>query len=239
MMVVIISSAIVLAFVLGFAISSLKILLVTQFDLVFLQDPNILGGKVFAVALTVATIPNIIIGFYLYLNGINANQAVKLATGNSGANHLDYIFVYMTFWAILCVLMLLIAVFYIPHHIRNIQENNAAILAGEAYSEKKNPNLKKLLQVFLIILSIIFVLWIDNITHDAESRTIVPAHIFCLVPTAMLLFFTLDTNVGTFVMKHTSTKILEFQFCRGCIARIAPLPQQQECLALSIICSRD
>jgi hypothetical protein len=228
--VVIISSSVTLAFILGFAISSLKILLVTQFYFIFLQDPDQLGQRVFKVALTVAAAPIVVIGFYLSFNQINAAQILQLVTENSRPSdgNQGYILGYMIFWAVLCVIMLVIAVYYIPLHIKYIEKNNAAIQAGEANTAKKNPNIKKILFVFIISLCCLVVFFIDSITHSVESRKMFPSYILSLVPNIMLLVFTLEADIVKFVIRTTSIKLYELQICRGCSVRVAPLPQQPE-----------
>jgi hypothetical protein len=223
----IIASTVTLAFILGFTISSFKILFVTQLYFVFLQDPNQLARNVLIVSLIVAAGPNIIVGICLSLLGINALPVVKLATAHTGASESSesFTFIYMIFWAILCVIMLVVVVYYIPYYLKNIIKNNAAIQAGEVYSAKKNPDLKKLLLVFIILLCFLVILWIDNMIHDIDCRMFLPSYTLSLVPTTMLLLFTVDTEIGKFVKKVISVKLYELQICQHS-ARVAPSLQE-------------
>jgi hypothetical protein len=68
-----------LAFIQGFSVSCLKLLLVTHFHQVFPLDPDQFGQHLFIVSLALAVIPNSIIGVYVTLQGTPASQFVHWA----------------------------------------------------------------------------------------------------------------------------------------------------------------
>ena len=221
--VIVISSAWTLAFVLGFAISCLKLLLVTHFHLVHPLDPEQLGRQVFFVALALATIPNSIIGFYLTAHGIEAAKIVQLASkGLHAPGHIiPYIYFYAAFWAVLGIIMLGISAAYIPYKLRNNSINNDSIRVGEVGSVQQGPNLVKLLLVFTIFVLCIIALLAFNLGGSDETTTLYPFYLLTLVPTMVLLWYTLDTSIGKYVLRKICEKRIY------CTSRVSPLAMHQ------------
>jgi hypothetical protein len=133
-----------LTFIQGFSVSFFKLLLVTHFHQMFPLDPDQFGQHIFVMSLAFAAIPNSIIGVYITLQGTPASQFVHFTANMAGTSKgiIPYNFIYTALCAIICVVMLFIAVIYVPLHLKKLKQNNSSIQAGEAFSDKKIPDLR-------------------------------------------------------------------------------------------------
>ena len=228
MFIIILSCIWTLAFLQGFAISCLKLLLVTHFHVMFPLDPDELGLQIFILSLALAVIPNGLIGVYLTQHESPASKFVHLATtvSDSSPNIIPYNFIYTAFWAISCVTMLVVAVIYIPFHLKKSQQNNAAIQTGEAVSDKKSPNIKKMLLVFVMLFSFVIALIIFNISNISESLDQHFLYILTLLPTMVLFLYTLDADIRTFIIKGIANSHMWLKLTFGISPRITPTESQ-------------
>ena len=105
--------------------------------------------------------------------------------------------------------------------------NNSAIQAGEAFSDKKSPSLRKLLLVIVLGLCLLIVLIINNVSKRIEPQNHYPLYLLTLFPTLVLLFYTLDRDIGQFVLKLCTDCHIWFPVALGISARVAPMTQHQ------------
>ena len=208
-MIVIIMSQVILSLIMGFSISSLKLLLITHFHLVFLQEPDQLGWQIFCLAMTLAAVPNIAITILLSAQGISEKKVLQLASGNlekSQGLH-SYYFAYMIFWALLSVLMMLVSICYIPYYVKRSQLNNTSIQAAEASAKYKSPNQKKMLFVFVLSLGIFIIRQVYVISYGEASIKLFPFYFGTFLPTVVLLVFTINADVCNYFYKVVTTKL--------------------------------
>lgn len=212
---------------LGFAISCLKLLLVTHFHLVFPQDPDQLGRRIFLLGAVLAVLPNAVIGIHLSLHGMDASKVVQLASKGSAQSLVPYNFFYVTLWAVLCVIMLLVALTYIPYHLESSRQKIPAIKAAESDTQRKSTSLKKLLLVFSALLCFHVAVIVHNISDLEETDKLFPLYLSTGMPTMVLVMFVLEVDIGkyickTVVEKHTRLEALFFRLGRS--ARVSSFP---------------
>jgi hypothetical protein len=130
---------------LALAISLFKILLVTNFSIIFPCEPNKLGTFVVVVAGILAFFPSLGIFAYQTSRGeMVSNSMIYLTKSNNYHQGIPYMMFYIMFWTMLSIIAMLSALFYIPHHLKK-QLNYNAIQLAEADGIKKQVNIKKML----------------------------------------------------------------------------------------------
>ena len=129
--VIIVTTIWTLSHILGFAVSFLKLLFVTHFQVVFPLDQDRLGHRVLLLAMAMGVVPNSIAGVYLTLQGSPVSKFAQLTINGSAESQpvIPYNFIYSALWGFLSTIMLSIAVLYIPYRLKINQQNNAAIQA--------------------------------------------------------------------------------------------------------------
>jgi len=206
---VVVLSELTLALVLGSALSCLKLLLVTNFNMIFHEDPEQLAMKIFILALSLAAIPNIIIGIYLSVYGINDVKMMQMASGNFGSFqgiHI-YHFIYLTCWTFISVFMLAGAIWYIPYHWKARRQNNPSLQAAEAHIENKSLGLKKLLLVFTTGLGFFVTRQALRMMYGESNVQLFPFFVITLMPTVLLFLYTNDNHIRKFAFKIVSSKL--------------------------------
>jgi hypothetical protein len=149
------------------------------------------------------------------------SKVVQILTMSAEAPEsvIPYNFIYVFIWACLCVTMTLVAVFYIPYHLENSRQNSAAINAGEVNSNNSNrgavANLKKLLLVFSSFFCFHVAIISYNMSGDAEeNRKLFPVYISTGMPTLVLLLFTLEADIGRYLVRTVADKTARLQTVR-------------------------
>jgi hypothetical protein len=147
-------------------------------------------------------------------------KVVQILTMSADAPEsvIPYNFIYVFIWACLCVTMTLVAVFYIPYHLENSRQNSAAIKAGEVNSNSNRgavANLKKLLVVFSSFFCFHVAIISYNMSSDAEeNRKLFPVYISTGMPTLVLLLFTLEADIGRYLVRTVADKTARLQTVR-------------------------
>jgi hypothetical protein len=227
MMVILITISWTLAFILGFAISCLKLLLVTSFHMIHPLDPEQFGKLILVLALMLAFIPNMAKGFYLTLHGIEAAKIVQLITKGLQAQKsiVPYNLFYISFWAALCIIMLVVSVTYIPYKLKIIKNNNISIRTGEVNSMKDNPNFSRLLFVFAVFICGLVSLFWHNIS--SVGNTSYQLYVITVIPTTMLLMHALETDSGRCFIEDIANKLFGKKYSSYFSNVVAPSAQEQ------------
>ena len=104
---------------LAVAMTLFKILLVTHFDLIFPCDPDQLGLCVLAIAAAMAFLPSAVICTYQTYHGqMSANSVAYLTKNVNNSNAALYMILYIIFWTVLGILVIIIALQYIPDYVK-------------------------------------------------------------------------------------------------------------------------
>jgi hypothetical protein len=187
----------------GGGISLFKILLVTHFDLVFMQDPERLGHRVLGFAFLVICLPHTAILIYQSAHGVKIASIVSFFMGEPliDAAEASPTIIFGTFWFVLSMLILVAAKLYIPYKLN--QHQSSAIEAGARMEDKA----KKIPWSYIIFASVfaVFLIIINVVGQSsAEIRRfpveIIPAMIavfICLV----LLILIMNSNAIGFTKK--------------------------------------
>jgi hypothetical protein len=193
---------------LALAISVFKILLVTQFDWVFAQDPDQLGHTVLAAALALAYLPAAAICAYQTLQDKMMANAIAFLTNSTDHDmSVPLMMVYTIFWAVLGIVAMITALIYIPYYIKH-NLSSQAIEVGEAAGHmRKQVSIGRILLGFLgIIIFLVFTLVIHN--YDLGSSFPTQIYVGMTSLNLMLGYFVLEPDVVSFVKKSILAKSL-------------------------------
>jgi hypothetical protein len=222
--------AIILAFgtlttELSVAIPCFKILLVTHFSLIFTMDPQKLARNVLTVSALLAFLPAACICYYEILHlQIETATVVYLSKAANYSRGVPYLTLYLIFWTLLSILMLLVALFYIPYYLQHHLSSNVVEVA-EAGRVRSQVNIKRMLLGFLGMVSSIVVGIIADLLGSLSG---VPPQVYAvsLGLNFMLFYNVSDEKVVLFLKEKVLAKLHFFAYWhRG--SRVSP-PDAEE-----------
>jgi len=224
--IALVESGVTLVFVLGFAISGLKLLFLTHFDQVFQLEPAQLAHKIFIVSLAVAIVPNMMICVYLAVSGSNDAKFIQVASGNLGSIQSIHSFytLYVVFWTILSLAMIIISVSYVSYFVKTSQRNNSAIRAAEKNTGRKSPDLKKFLLGSATSLGFVTARQMYIISWGEHSIHLFPFFLPTIVPSIWLVVYALDEDIGNYFCKVLTKKLSSVKIRIWRSHQVAPLP---------------
>ena len=178
------------------AISLFKVLLVTQFDMIFAHDPDKLGGWALSFAAALAVLPcATICACQTYQGQMMSNTVVYLTkSADYSKIGVPYLIVYIILWAVLSVLMMITAKLYIPYYTQH-HLSSYSIQIGEAgRQEEKHVNITCIL---LGILGLSMALMVTVMVHryDLGKKFQPQLYIGVISFNLMLASFVLEQNV--------------------------------------------
>jgi uncharacterized membrane protein YadS len=122
--------------------------------------------------------------------------------------------------------MLFITVIYIPLHLRKVEQNNSSIQAGEAFSDKKIPDMRKLLLVFILVFIFFVLIIVLHFNKELEKeKNIFPLYIFTMLPILILSLYAVDKDVYKVSLKCLRNSYLWQKITVGSSARITPVSE--------------
>lgn len=190
------------AFVLISAVSVFKILFVTHFDLVFSQDPDVLGKKVLMVSLLLGCIPHGLICIYQSTNGIVSTPAVAFLAGESSAKVAAPLMqFYALFWFIFYLFMLIFTILFIPFYLNKSQ---GAVISAELSQRKENIQKISLSRMIYgaTVAVICLLAAIINFGMPVERGLPIQTPLAVLTVTCMLLFHVFENNTWNYGKKQ-------------------------------------
>ena len=203
-------SAVDVLFIISCSMSILKMLFVSHFDLIFDQNPEQLGHMVLGFSFIAGCVPHFVIFTIQSANGIQVVPAVSYYIGEPTAPGTSVMMIYGSCWCIASTIILLVAMLFIGTYEKWNQQS--AVLAAERRNNEtvKTVSLIKILfgsgcAALVIIISLIS--QAQGLTGNIPVQGPLAALAICL----MLIFFTLDDHVISYVKEKLFIKFLLWQ----------------------------
>jgi hypothetical protein len=198
--------------ILGASISLFKVLLVTNFDLIFNLDPETLGRRVLVLSLLVGCLPHVVICSYQTAHGVRSAPAVAYLMGESmAAESVNLLQIYGFFWLLASLLMLIAAVLFIPIYTRRHQH---AAIAAEHHVHQRTMTSISLARVLVgssglaLIIMINIIGQVNGLAGDYPIQSILSAGLIGL----QFLIFILHENVLKYVRTKFSAMLINWNF---------------------------
>ena len=184
------------AFILNCAVSLFKILFVTNFDLVFAQNPEILGRKVLTFSLIVGFVPQCLIGIYQTANGVLSTGAVVFLMGMQQTKEVaPWMRMYAYVWFFASLLMLITTLLFIPFYVK-MNHQVMALAENTRKEETEHFRFGKMLVVGVLV-AIFTVAAIQNQAWPMEGGLILQMSIPMIGICLLLLFFVFEKKSVT------------------------------------------
>ena len=204
--------------ILSCSISLFKMLLVTHFDWIFNQNPELLGKIMLILNIIAGVIPNSVLFIYHSINGAKVAPVVAYLYGEQTED--SYVSVmqkYGSFWLVFSLGMLVTSVVFIPTYAKRHQQ--LAILQAESHEEAvKSISLARVLLgccclAFVVIINILFQLSGPN--GEFPLQALLAAVLIC----SQLIFFILDDNIKSYIRETFSKKFRDqhLSSCPTCL----------------------
>ena len=197
------------------AMSLFKILLVTNFSMIFPYDPNQLGFSVFRIAAALAFLPSAsICAYQTYMGQMMTNSLGYLIKSANYPLGIPYITFYVIFWTVLCMAMMSFALVYIPYYIKKNLNSNS-IQVAEAGLVRKEVNIKRILLGFLgFSLSLAVHVVLDR--YNMKKDNLPQIYVAAISLNMMLTYFLLEKDVAIFIKRKYLLRIpLISEMARG------------------------
>ena len=211
-------------FIMGASMSLCKMLFVTHFDLIFCQDPDVLGRRVLSFSFLVGCIPHWVIFGYQSSQGIEVVSIVSYFRGEPMGAEASPMVIYGSVWLIVSLLLLAMAKLFIFNYVKNHQM--ASVLAAEKGREaEKTISLSKVVvggSVVALIIIFSVITQAVGLVGDFPVQAPLMAAAICL----MLLFFTLDDNVRRFAKEKDREEVLQLKLVAGAVVGYCCRPSQ-------------
>ena len=195
---------------LAVAMTLFKILLVTHFDLIFPSDPDQLGHCVLAIAAAMAFLPSAVICIYQTYHGQMISNSVAYLTKNANySNGIPYMIIYIIFWTVLGIVVMIIALLYIPYYVKKYLNSNAVQIAETGHMRKQ----VSIGRVLLGFLGLSLCLAVNVIIHRYSLGNRFPLQLYFSVIglNMMLTYFVLEQEVVMFIKKKILSNIPLFR----------------------------
>jgi hypothetical protein len=213
----IIWSAGTVSLILGSNISLFKILFVIHFDRVFNMNPEHVGLAILGISLLLGIIPY---GYFCFDHIVN-DQVIPPAVANLigetvVSQSITAMQIYGHCWVLINFTMLSFAVVFIPRYAR--RHHKPTIIAAECRpDELKTISLGRVFLFSIIFCSIGIA---TAIIYTSQAWDIViympsPFLVVALTVCAMLIYFSLDKNVTTFIRRKTEDLLQYFELANG------------------------
>jgi len=188
-------SAGIVALILSSAVSVFKILLVTHFEAVFSQDPEIFGKKVVLASLLIGCLPPCLVSMYQSAHGILSTSYVSFLTEEPHTKNMSLtIPIYGISWFIINLSTFTGALLFIPFY---IDRNHKGLLTAEFIQKNEEAkNIKFGRMIFSFILAVIGCpVAVITYGQPVDKGLPVQAVITILVCTSILLFYVFDKDL--------------------------------------------
>lgn len=207
---IVVSVSYVLSFLLSevsLAISLFKILLVTHFYLIFPYEPSKLANCVLMIAAALAFIPSIVIFTYQTANGQMVSNSLPFLTKlDNYLPGIPYFTFYLSLWLVLAITMMLIALFYIPHFLKENLSSHSIEMA-EANCVRRQVSIKRLFLGFIGTLPTVVVALVGNnnsLTKEFPNQI----YVATLSMNMVLMYFFLEKPVIIFFKRKCTSLML-------------------------------
>ena len=189
----------------GCGISLFKMLFVSHFDLIFSQDPELLGRLVLGLSLLLGCVPHCVICIHHSAQRIKVAPMVSFYMGEPLEVEDSLMMMYGSFWCIVSLFLLAMAVLFIPIYLKRHQQ--AAVLSAER--NMSTPKTISLTKVLFGSSCVALVVFINYISHAAglSAQFPVQAPLTALSVGLLLTFLTLDDHIKHFIEQKIRIKI--------------------------------
>ena len=163
-----------------------------------------------AIAAAMAFLPSALICTYQTYHGqMSANSVAYLTKNVNNSNAALYMILYIIFWAVLGILVMIIALLYIPYYVKNYLNSNAVQVA-EMGRMRKQVSIGRVLLGFL---GLSLCLAVNVIIHRYSLGNRFPLQLYFSVIglNMMLTYFVLEQEVVMFIKKKILSNIPLFR----------------------------
>jgi hypothetical protein len=184
------------------------------------QDPEWLGKWLLGLCLLIGCGPHAALCIIQSAQGLKVAPTVAYYIGEPISGGTSAMMVYGTLWPFASVLLLIVALLFVPNYAKWQQHQQAAILAAEQNQETvKTVSLSRVLFGSSCVMMVICLSLVRQTLQHEQQEFPIQIPLTALAVCFMLIFFLLDANVKRFLKEKLTAKMQswpkEFYLCRS------------------------